>query len=146
MFRLDNKIAVVIGGAGGIGETCAKALGRQGAKVVVAGLNLEGAKAVADQIKVATGLESIALPVDVGKEESVKEMADNEVKKFKTIEILFNAQGINVKMPASDINMETWDSMFRINVRGVVLPCKVIGKIKMRSEVDMLGGTFTINK
>ncbi len=129
MFRLDNKITVIVGGGGGIGAACASALARQGAKVVAADLNLESAKAVADQIKAATGSESIAMPVDVGKEESVKELADNVVKKFGTIDILVNAQGINVKMPASDINMDTWDSMFRINVRGVVLPCRVIGKI-----------------
>lgn len=43
MFRLDNKTAVVIGGAGGIGEACATALARQGAKVVVADMNLERA-------------------------------------------------------------------------------------------------------
>jgi len=134
MFRLDNKIAVVIGGAGGIGEACATALGRQGAKVVIADMNLERAKTVAEQIASATGSESIAMSVDVSNEESIKELADNVVKKFNTIDILVNAQGINAKMPAQDINMDTWDSLFRINVRGVVLPCKIIGKIMIEKK------------
>lgn len=134
MFRLDNKIAVVIGGAGGIGEACATALARQGAKVVVADMNLERAKTVADQIASASGSEAIAVPVDVGKEESIQELANNVVKKYNTIDILVNAQGINAKMPAADINMDTWDSLFRINVRGVVLPCKIIGKIMMEKK------------
>jgi len=134
MFRLDNKIAVVIGGAGGIGEACATALARQGAKVVVADMNLERAKTVADQITSASGSEAVALPVDVSKEESIKEMADNVVKKYNTIDILVNAQGINAKMPAADINMDTWDSLFRINVRGVVLPCKIVGKIMIEKK------------
>ncbi len=134
MFRLDNKIAVVIGGAGGIGEACATALGRQGAKVVIADMNLERAKTVADQIKSSTGSETVAYLVDVSKEESVQELSDYTVKNFGTIDILVNAQGINAKMPATDINLDTWDSLFRINVRGVVLPCKIIGKVMIGNK------------
>ncbi|MBN1626097.1 MAG: SDR family oxidoreductase [Deltaproteobacteria bacterium] len=134
MFRLDNKITVIIGGAGGIGEACATALAGQGAKVIVADMNLEKAKIIADRITSAAGSEAVAMPVDVGNEESIREMADSVVKKFGTIDILVNSQGINAKMPAADINMETWDSLFRINVRGVVLPCKVIGKIMIEKK------------
>jgi len=134
MFRLDNKVIIVIGGAGGIGEACATALAHQGGKVVVADMNLERANVVAAQIKSATGSESIAMPVDVSKEESVQELADTVVKKFGTIDILVNAQGINAKMPATDLNMDTWDSLFRINVRGVVIPCKIIGKVMIANK------------
>lgn len=134
MFRLDNKVIIVIGGAGGIGEACATALASQGGKVVVADMNLERANVVAAQIKSATGSESIAMPVDVSKEESVQELADTVVKKFGTIDILVNAQGINAKMPATELNMDTWDSLFRINVRGVVIPCKIIGKVMIGNK------------
>lgn len=134
MFRLDNKIAVVIGGAGGIGQACAMALARQGAKVVVADMNLEQAKKVAEKIMSETGSKTAAMPVDVGKEESVMELAGNVVKKHSTVDILVNAQGINAKMPALDINMGTWDSLFQINVRGVVLPCKIFGKIMIEKK------------
>lgn len=134
MFRLDNKIAVVIGGAGGIGEACVTALARQGAKVVVADMNLERAKKIADQIKSATGSEVIAMPVDVGAKNSIAELAANTVQKFDTIDILVNSQGMNVKMPALDINLDTWDSMFRVNVGGVLLPCQVIGKIMVEKK------------
>jgi NAD(P)-dependent dehydrogenase (short-subunit alcohol dehydrogenase family) len=134
MFRLDNKITVVIGGAGGIGEACATALARQGAKVIIADMNLERAQTVAGQIASATGSEAIAMPVDVAREESVQELADNVVKKYSTIDILVNAQGINAKMPAAEINMDTWDSLFRINARGVVLPCKTIGKVMIENK------------
>jgi NAD(P)-dependent dehydrogenase (short-subunit alcohol dehydrogenase family) len=134
MFRFDNKIVVVIGGAGGLGEACATALATQGATVVVADMNLERAKTVADQIKSSTGSEAMAMLVDVSKEESVSELANSVVNKYKTIDILVNAQGINAKMPATDINMDTWDNLFRINVRGVVLPCKVIGRIMVEQK------------
>jgi NAD(P)-dependent dehydrogenase (short-subunit alcohol dehydrogenase family) len=134
MFRLDNKITVIIGGAGGIGEACATALAGQGAKVIIADMNLERAQTVAGQIASASGSEAIAIPVDVAREESVQELADNVVKRYGAIDVLVNAQGINAKMPAAEINMDTWDSLFRINVRGVVLPCKIIGKIMIERK------------
>ena len=122
MFRLDNKVAIIIGGAGGLGESVVKAFAEQGAKVVVADVNLDAAAKVADSVK------GTAMAVDVSKEESVQELADTIVKKFGTIDILVNAHGINIKMPAAEIDLDKWDKMFQINVRGVMVPCKVIGK------------------
>lgn len=130
MFRLDDKIAVVIGGAGGLGEVCAAALSGQGAKVVVADMNLEGAKKVSEKI----GSGSTAIAVDVSSEESVTDLANSVVKQYGTIDILVNAHGINIKMPAVDIDLDKWDKMFQINVRGVMIPCKVIGKIMIEKK------------
>ncbi len=134
MFRLDNKIAVVIGGAGGIGEACCTALAQQGAKVVVADMNLEKASEVAKRINTDTDSEAVAMPLDVGKEESIANLADDVVKKYGTIDILVNSQGINAKMPAVDIDVNKWDSLFNVNVRGVILPCKIIGKIMVEKK------------
>ena len=130
MFRLDDKIAVVIGGAGGLGEVCAAALSGQGANVVVADMNLEGAKKVSEKI----GSGSTAIAVDVSSEESVTDLANSVVKQYGTIDILVNAHGINIKMPAVDIDLDKWDKMFQINVRGVMIPCKVIGKIMIEKK------------
>ncbi len=131
MFRLDNKVAIIIGGAGGLGESCVKAYIEQGAKVVVADVNLDGAKKVADRF----GASAYAVAVDVTKEDSIKELADSTIKKFGTIDILVNAHGINIKMPAVDIDLDKWDKMFQINVRGVMLPCKVIGKVMIDKKI-----------
>jgi NAD(P)-dependent dehydrogenase (short-subunit alcohol dehydrogenase family) len=122
MFRLDNKVAIIIGGAGGLGENVVRAYAEQGAKVVVSDVNMEMAKKVADSVK------GTAIAVDVSKEESVQALADAVVKQFGKIDILVNAHGINIKMAATDIDLDKWDKMFQINVRGVMLPCKVIGK------------------
>ena len=128
MFRLDNKVAIINGGAGGLGEACVKAFTDQGAKVVVADVNLEAAKKVAEK----TG--SAAYAVDVSSEESVSELAESVVKQYGTIDILVNAHGINIKMPAVDIDVEKWDKMFQINVRGVMIPCKMIGRIMIEKK------------
>ncbi len=134
MFRLDNKIAVVIGGAGGLGEACSAALARQGAKVVLASRNLEKLQEAAERIKSDTGSDVMAMRVDVTDESSVAGLAEEVVQKYKTIDILVNAQGINVKMPVVDIDADKWDALFDANVRGVMLPCKHLGRVMIERK------------
>lgn len=134
MFRLDNKIAVVIGGAGGLGEACALALAKQGAKIVVASRNLEKLEGAVADIKKETGAEVTAMSVDVTDEESIKKLADQVIQKYKVIDILVNAHGINAKMPALEIDFEKWDSLFKVNVRGVAMACKVFGEIMIEKK------------
>ncbi len=128
-FRLDDKVAVVIGGAGGIGEACAIELGHQGAKVVVASRNMEKLQAVADRIKSETGFDTAAFQVDATDEKSVEKLAEQVVEKFGGVDILLNTLGINKKGPPVDFPMENWDQLFEVNVKGVMLSCKVFGKI-----------------
>jgi NAD(P)-dependent dehydrogenase (short-subunit alcohol dehydrogenase family) len=130
MFRLDNKVAIINGGAGGLGEACVAAFVEQGAKVVAADMDLDGAKRVAEKV----GSGCTAMAVDVSKVESVSELANSVVEQHGTIDILINAHGINIKMPAVDIDPDKWDKMFQINVRGVMIPCKVIGKIMIEKK------------
>jgi len=130
-FRLDNKVAVVIGGAGGIGEACAIELGRQGATVVVASRGLDRLEALAEKIKTETGSDTAAFQVDVMDEESVKNLAQQVVDKFGTVDILVNTHGINKKGLALDFSMDDWDQLFAVNVRGVMLACRTFGKVMM---------------
>ena len=74
-FRLNNKVAVVLGGTGGIGKACAFDLGQQGAKVVVASRNMEKLQEVAEKIESETNSEAAAFQVDVTNEGNVKRLA-----------------------------------------------------------------------
>lgn len=130
-FRLDNRVAVVIGGAGGIGETCALELSRQGAKVAVASRNMEKLQAVADRIKAATGIDTAAFQVDATDKRSVEQLAEQVVDKFGTVDILVNTHGINKKGAPIDFPMENWDQLFEVNVKGVMLSCQAFGKVMM---------------
>ena len=80
MFRLDGKVAVVIGGAGGIGEIMAKGLAAQGARVAVASRNLEKISSIAKMIQSETKSETIGLSVDVTDKDSVDKLADDVVR------------------------------------------------------------------
>jgi len=134
MFKLDSKIAVVVGGAGGIGEACAIALARQGAKVVVASRNLDRLKDTAQKIQSETGTDAVAFQVDVVEERSVDKLAEQVVKKFGSPDILVNAQGMTLKRPAADFPMQDWDHLFSVNVRGVMLTCRTFGKLMIEKK------------
>jgi NAD(P)-dependent dehydrogenase (short-subunit alcohol dehydrogenase family) len=116
MFKLDGKIAVVIGGAGGIGEACA--LASRGARLVVAGRTLSKLEEVSKKINSETESGCLALQVDVTSEESVEKLAATVVEKLKTVDILVTAHGINLKVPALEIPVDGWDSIFATNARG----------------------------
>jgi NAD(P)-dependent dehydrogenase (short-subunit alcohol dehydrogenase family) len=136
MFRLDGKIAVVVGGAGGIGESCALALASRGAQVAVADLAAATPKLddVCKKIASETGSQASAFTVDVTSEESTANLAAQVVAKYGTVDILVNAHGINLKVAAVDIPVAGWDSLFAVNVKGTMLTCKAFGKIMVEKK------------
>lgn len=129
IFKLDGKVAIVTGGAGGIGEALALGLGIHGAKVVVASRNQEAIDKVAQKITAESGNEAVAIACDVTDEGSVQTLADAVVKKFGKIDILVNAMGMNIKHDAFEYPMEDWDKLFNVNVKGTMIACKIVGKV-----------------
>lgn len=134
MFRLDGKVAVVIGGAGGIGEIMALGLAGQGAKVVVASRDIQKLEAVARKIQSETKSETAPFQVDITDKQSVAQLVKQVVTKFGTVDILVNSQGANLKRPAVDFPVEDWDLMFNVNVRGTMLSCSEFGKIMIEKK------------
>jgi len=134
IFRLDEKIAVVLGGAGGLGEIIALGLSRYGAKLVVASRNMEALEKVADEIKSETGGEVQAMQVDVTDEDSVISLVEAVLKQFETVDILVNAMGLNIKRNALDYPMEDWDRIFSINVKGTMIACKHFGNVMKEKQ------------
>jgi len=129
LFRLDGKVALVIGGAGGIGQGLAVGLSRYGAEVVVADCFQEGLTKAAEQIQAETGKSVLPLLVDVTSEKSMSEVVQTIVSKLGTIDILVNASGINVKRNALEFPMEDWDRIVSVNMKGVMIACKHVGQI-----------------
>lgn len=133
MFSLDGKVAIVTGGAGGIGEALALGLGQQGATIVVSSRNQETIEAVAARIKATSGKDALAIPCDVTSEASVGQLVDAVMKQFGKIDILVNAMGMNIKRDAFEYPMEDWDKLFSVNVKGTMIACKVVGRV-MREQ------------
>ena len=129
MFDLDGKIAIVAGGAGGIGEALAMGLGMHGATVVVSSRNQEAIDRVAKEISEASGNEAVAIASDVTDENSVKRLIDTVVEKYGKLDILVNAMGMNIKRDALEYPMEDWDKLFEVNVKGTMIACKFAAKV-----------------
>jgi NAD(P)-dependent dehydrogenase (short-subunit alcohol dehydrogenase family) len=134
LFRLDGKIAVVIGGGGGIGEIMAAGLAGQGANVVVASRQMAKLEPIARKIESETKSDCMAMAVDVSDAASVEALADQVKARFGTVDILVNSQGLNLKRPATEFPVEDWDQMFDVNVKGTMLSCRAFGKIMVEKK------------
>ena len=134
MFRLDGKIAIVTGGAGGIGKSLAMGLGIHGATVVVSSRNQESIDDVAREIAEASGKEAIAVACDVTDETSVQNLMDTVVNKLGRLDVLINAMGVNIKRDAFEYPMEDWDRLFEVNVKGTMIACKSAGRVMKAQE------------
>jgi NAD(P)-dependent dehydrogenase (short-subunit alcohol dehydrogenase family) len=134
MFDLKGKVALVTGGAGGIGHAQALGLADAGADVVVASRNLEHLEKVTEEIR-AKGRKSLAVSVDVVKEKSVADMVATIIKKFPRIDILVNAHGLAIRKPADTFPIGEWQQVMDVNTRGTFLCCQAVGQgmIKQRS-------------
>ncbi|MBI2365667.1 MAG: SDR family NAD(P)-dependent oxidoreductase, partial [Deltaproteobacteria bacterium] len=97
-MRLEGKVAVITGGAQGIGRAITLGMAREGAKVVVADLQADKAESVAKEAR-ALGAEALALEVNVASEMSVQRLAEETFKRFRRIDILVNDAGVYLKSP-----------------------------------------------
>jgi 3-oxoacyl-[acyl-carrier protein] reductase len=94
-MKLKDKVAIVVGGSSGIGRVSAKLLAQEGAKVMIADLNIEAANKVADEIK-SIGYEAATVKIDMRREEEANEMVRITLEKYGKIDILANVAGGSV--------------------------------------------------
>jgi 3-oxoacyl-[acyl-carrier protein] reductase len=116
-MKMDGRVAVVTGGAQGIGRALALGLAREGAKVVIADLQANKAESVAKELSDA-GTEALALAVDVANEPAVKRLAEQTFNRFGRIDILVNDAGVYLKAPVIEISEENWDRTINVNLGG----------------------------
>ncbi len=130
LFRLDGKVALLIGGAGGIGSALSLGMAQQGANVVVASRSgVDALGKFAEEIKVKTGVETMAHQVDVTSEESMAALVKAVIARFGAIDILVNAFGLNIKRPALEYPMADWEKIFDVNVKGTMIACKHVANV-----------------
>jgi len=118
-MRFENKVAVVTGGASGIGEASVRMFAAEGAKIVIADFSDRG-QAVADELNKA-GYDALFVKTDVTKEQDVIRMVEQTVDKFGKLDILFANAGIAQDGPADLLSAESWQRTIDINLTGVFL-------------------------
>ena len=127
LFDVQNRIAVVIGGTSGLGEAAAVALGRCGARVVVAGRDNDRAEGVVRRIAELEG-EASAHFVDVLDEASVGRLADEVHASHGAVDILVNAAGVFAMEPSAELTLERWSRIIDTNLTGTFLCCRAFGR------------------
>ncbi len=138
-MRLKDKIALVTGGARGIGWCVAQAYAREGATVVIADVNEDGAKAAAARLA-ATGARALGLGVDVAKKDSVDAMIAAILKAYGRIDILMNNAGVGGNTPFLETSLEDWNRIVSIHLTGAFLVAQGVAR-----EMAKTGGGKIVN-
>jgi NAD(P)-dependent dehydrogenase (short-subunit alcohol dehydrogenase family) len=133
LFDLGGKVALVIGGHGGIGRAIAFGLADAGADVAVASRNLDALQATVRDIELK-GRKSLAVTVDIVDEKQVNGMVARMLETFPRIDILVNAAGLAIRKPADSFPVDEWQKVMDINTRGTFLCCQAVGKVMLRQK------------
>jgi len=129
MGQLEKKIAIITGGAQGLGEALSERLAREGCDIVIGDINLEGAEAAARRIATATGRKALAVKLDVTREEDVKALFDRAVNAFGRVDIVVANAAILIAEPIAEADAEKWRAVMNVNLFGYFLTTKYAARI-----------------
>ena len=130
MDRLKDRIIIVTGGAHGIGRAYCRGLAAEGAKVVVADLDIDAAEAVVRSLG-ESGSDALAVRADVSQAEDVDAMAQAAADRFGSVDGLINNAAVfqvpaMSRVPFEQIPIDEWDRLIAVNLRGVFLGCRAV--------------------
>jgi len=137
MGRLDEKVAIVTGGARGLGRVFSHAMVKEGAKIVIADILDKEAAATADEIR-SEGGAALGLKVDITSESDTRKMAEETIKQFGQIDILVNNAAMFYgvgRRPFWEIPASEWDQLMAVNLKGPFLCTKaVVSQMKKQNR------------
>lgn len=133
-MRFKEKVAIITGGARGIGRTIAEVLVSEGASVVIGDVNLEDVSGTAHEIEKAFGGRTVPFKLDVKKKQNILSLVDGAIKEFGKVDILCNNAGICNSPPIDEITEEEWDEMMDVNLKGVFLCCQAVMPIMKKQK------------
>lgn len=122
-MKLKDKVAIITGGASGIGRATSLLFGKEGAKVVVADVNEKGGQETVRLIKAAGG-EAFFVKTDVSKEEDARRLVELTIEKYGRLDILVNNAGVVLVQPFEEITEEQFDRVVNVNLKGIFLVSK----------------------
>ncbi len=137
-MRLQNKVALITGAGNGIGKQTALTFSREGAKVVVADINEDAGRKVVDEILQSGGSAAFEM-VNVAETKDVVRMVENSVKTYGKIDILVNNAGIVADARLVKMDLEQWQRVIDINLKGVFLCGQAVAKVM---ETNQSGGVI----
>ena len=120
MGRVQDRVVIVTGGAGGIGAAACRAIAAEGGKVVVADLDETAARAISDSI-VESGGTATAIRVDVTDRSQVRATIEAAIEAFGSLNVMFNNAGMNRPRDFMDVDLDNFDEIVRVNTWSVIV-------------------------
>jgi len=144
MDHFENKVAIVTGGASGIGRALCEELGqREAAMVVVADINAEGAGQVASAINTAGG-QARAAHLDVSRAEDVQKLIDETALEHGRLDFMFNNAGIALGGEVRDTDLEHWQRILDVNLWGVIYGTKAAYQVMVKQGFGHIVNTASL--
>ena len=142
-MNLKDKVAIVTGGASGIGLATVKAFAEKGAKVVIADFNVEGGKKVEQEFK-NEGHDVLFVSVDTGNESAVESLVLDAVKTYGKLDIMINNAGIGNAAKTHELSYEDYHNVIRVNQDGVFFGMKHAIKEMLKTGGGAIVNTASI--
>ncbi|MBI5101471.1 MAG: 3-oxoacyl-[acyl-carrier-protein] reductase [Nitrospirae bacterium] len=133
-MELKGKIALITGGARGIGKAIAIRLAKKGADLVVADISYESAAETAKEIGAQEGVRTLALKLDVSQADEVTKAFEDIIREFGRVDILINNAGITRDGLLLRMKAEDWDAVMNINLKGTFLCSKEAVKVMVKQK------------
>lgn len=127
LFRLDGRVATVVGASSGLGAAIAKGLAQAGAALAIVDVNDEGASRTVATIEEQGG-SAVAMHCDVTDKSAVDALADRVVSELGRVDVLVNSAGMVFRSPAEDFPEEAFDRIIALNLKGTYLCCQAFGR------------------
>jgi NAD(P)-dependent dehydrogenase (short-subunit alcohol dehydrogenase family) len=124
LISLEGRVAVVTGGAQGLGRAMVNRLAEAGASVLILDLKAEQAEAAAQEVRAAYGGRAIAAAADVTRTTAIIEAADRTIAELGGLDIWVNNAGLYPNILLSEMTDEVWDQVMAVNLRGVFASCR----------------------
>jgi NAD(P)-dependent dehydrogenase (short-subunit alcohol dehydrogenase family) len=130
LFDLTGQTALITGGSRGLGLQMAHALGEAGARLVLSSRKADDLEVAVAELK-AAGIDADYIAADCGKEEDIRRLASETMKRMGRIDILINNAGATWGAPAEDHPVPAWDKVMNLNVRGYFILSQEVAKLSM---------------
>ena len=143
-FRLDDRVALVTGGANGIGRGFAHALGEAGAKVAIVDIDTEGSETVAHELA-AKGIEAMVLDIDVTRPELMDQMVDRIVDHWGSLTIGVNNAGIAEWHDAETMSTDAWRRIMDLNLDGVFRCAQAEARVMLEAGYGKIINTASMS-
>jgi NAD(P)-dependent dehydrogenase (short-subunit alcohol dehydrogenase family) len=142
LFNLDNRVAIITGGAGLLGQQHARVIAEAGAHVVIA--DLADASTLVQNLNDQFGIEALSVTTDITDKSQVERLVDQTMQKFGRIDVLINNAALTVKgggesakdyfAAFEDYPLHHWQKALDVNLTGAFLCCQAVGKVMVRQK------------